>query len=152
MANAIIVYDTAYGYTEQMAQAIEKGMKDDGIDVVVKKALDTTVDELSGFDAVVLGCPTYYNDLISSVKWFLVEMRKADLKGKVGGAFGAYGWSGESIDLMRVPMKQIFGMDTVDPGLKVKMTEIVSGEGKKASVEYGKKIAERIKQKQAGQQ
>ena len=42
MANAIIVYDTAYGYTEQMAQAIEKGMKDDGIDVVVKKALDTT--------------------------------------------------------------------------------------------------------------
>lgn len=151
MAKAIIVYETTYGYTERMAKQIEKALRDSGVTPLLRKALDAKVEELQEYDAVVLGCPTYYNDLISSMKWFLVEMRKADLKGKVGGAFGAYGWSGESIDLMRVPMKNIFEMDMVEPALKSKMSEITSGVGEKASYEYGKKIAEKLKQKSAGQ-
>ena len=150
MAKAIIVYETTYGYTERMAKAIEKGLRESGVTPVVRKALEATVDELKDYDAVILGCPTYYNDLISSMKWFLVEMRKADLKGKVGAAFGAYGWSGESIALMRVPMKNVFEMDMVEPALKSKMTEITSGQGEKASFEYGKKIAEKLKQKSGG--
>ena len=145
MAKAIIVYETTAGYTEKMAKLIEKGLKEEGVEVVVKKALDAKVDDLKDMDAVVLGCPTYYNDLISSIKWFLVEMRKADLKGKVGAAFGAYGWSGESIDLMRVPMKHLFEMDMVELGLKMKMTQLITGEGEKECKEFGRKIADKIK-------
>jgi flavodoxin I len=148
MAKAIIVYDTAYGNTEIMAKEIENGLKEAGVDVVVKKALDAKVDELKDFDAVVLGCPTYYDDLISSIKWFLTDMRKVDLKGKVGAVFGSYGWKAV-LEHMYAPMKNIFEMEMVDPVLKKKMTELITKEGKLECKEFGKKIAEKIKQKQA---
>ncbi|RZN44051.1 MAG: nitric oxide synthase [Methanophagales archaeon ANME-1-THS] len=144
MANAIIVYDTVYNNTEIMAQEIEKGLKEAGVKVVVKKALDAKVDELKDFDAVVLGCPTYYDDLISSIKWFLTEMRKVDLKGKVGAVFGSYGWKAV-LEHIYAPMKNIFGMEMVDPILKKKMTELITDEAKRDCREFGKKIAAKLK-------
>lgn len=144
MAKAIIVYDTVYGSTELMAQEIEKGLKEAGVEVVVKKALDAKIDELKDVDAVVLGCPTYYDDLISSIKWFLTDMRKVDLNGKVGAVFGSYGWKAV-LEHMYAPMKNIFGMEMVDPSLKKKATELITDEGKRDCREFGKKIAEKLK-------
>jgi flavodoxin I len=146
MAKAIIVYDTVSGNTELMAKEIEKGMKEAGVEVVVKKALDAKIEDLKDVDAVVLGCPTYYDDLISSIKWFLTEMRKVDLKGKVGAVFGSYGWKAV-LEHMYAPMKNIFGMEMVDPSLKKKMTELITEEGKRECREFGKKIADKIKKK-----
>jgi flavorubredoxin len=144
MAKAIIVYDTVSNNTEIMAKEIEKGLKEAGVEVVVKKALDTKADELKDFDAIVLGCPTYYDDLISSIKWLLTEMRKVDLKGKVGAVFGSYGWKAV-LEHMYAPMKNIFGMEMVDPNLKKKATELITDEGKRDCREFGKKIAKKLK-------
>ena len=46
------------------------------------------------------------------------------MKGKVGGAFGAYGWSGEATEKIYDIMKNIFGMDMVESFLKLKPKEI----------------------------
>jgi len=143
MAKAIVIYDTAYGYTETMAKAIVAGLKDEGVDVELKKALAAKEEDLKDVDAVVLGCPTYHHDMITTVKTFLFKMKGAGLKGKVGAAFGAYGWSGESVEMIHDTMKHIFGMDMIEPGLKMKGTEVLTGE--KECKEFGKKIAGRIK-------
>ena len=49
--------------------------------------------------------------------WGMGKMLKlaqeANLKGKVGGAFGAYGWSGEAPEKIYAIMKNTFGMDMV---------------------------------------
>jgi len=42
------------------------------------------------------------------------------LKGRVGAAFGSYGWSGEAPRLVLEIMKNKFGMNTVEPPLLVK--------------------------------
>jgi hypothetical protein len=42
-------------------------------------------------------------------------------------------------------MKNIFGMEMVDPILKKKATELITDEGKRDCKEFGKKIAERLK-------
>lgn len=144
MAKAMIVYDTVASNTELMAQEIAKGLKEAGVNVVIKKALDAKVEELKDVDAVVIGCPTYYDDLTSSIKWFLTDMRKANLKGKVGAVFGSYGWKAV-LEHIYAPMKNIFGMDMVDPILKKKATELLTDEGKRDCREFGKKIAERLK-------
>ena len=143
MAKAIVIYETAYGYTETMAKAIEAGLEEVGVDVELKKVMSTEVEDLKDVDAVVLGCPTYHHDMITTMKTFLFKMKKADLKGKVGAAFGAYGWSGESIEMMSDTMKHIFEMDMIEPDLKMKGTEVVTGE--EECKEFGKKIAGRIK-------
>ncbi len=143
MAKAIVIYETAYGYTETMAKAIVAGIEEAGVDVELKKVMSTEVEDLKDVDAVVLGCPTYHHDMITTMKTFLFKIKKADLKGKVGAAFGAYGWSGESVEMMSDTMKHIFEMDMIEPDLKMKGTEVVTGEVE--CKEFGKKIAGRIK-------
>ncbi len=120
MKKAIVIYETTYGYTETMAKAIEAGLKEAGVDVELKRALSAKADDLKDVDAVALGCPTYHHDMITTVKTFLFEMKNVDLKGEVGAAFGSYGWSGESVEMMSDTMKHIFEMDVIEPGLKMR--------------------------------
>jgi flavorubredoxin len=143
MAKAIVIYETTYGYTETMAKAIEKGLKAAGVEVELKKVMAANADELKDFDAVVLGCPTYHHDMITTVKTFLFKMKDAGLKGKVGAAFGAYGFSGESVEMIHDTMKHIFEMDVIEPAFKLKSTEILTI-GEQESKEFGKKIAAKI--------
>jgi flavodoxin short chain len=143
MSKAVIIYDSRSGNTGMMAKAIEEGMKAAGIEVSLKRTVNATAGDIKDVDAVVLGAPTYHHDLIASMKTFLFEMEKADLKGKVGAAFGSYGWSGESVQMMTDTMKHIFGMNVIEPGLK--MLRRPDEGGLKQCQEFGRKIAEKIK-------
>jgi flavodoxin I len=144
MSKAVIIYDSRSGNTGMMAKAIEEGMKEAGVAVVSKRTVNATANDLIDVDAAVLGSPTYHHDLIASMKTFLFEMEKADLKGKVGAAFGSYGWSGESVQMMTDTMKHIFGMNVIEPGLK--MLRRPDEGGLKQCRDFGRKIAEKIKE------
>ena len=143
MPKAVIIYDTRSGNTGMMAKAVEDGMKEAGIEVLSKRTVNAKADDITDADAVVLGAPTYHHDLIASMKTFLFEMEKADLKGEIGAAFGSYGWSGESVQMMTDTMKHIFGMNVIEPGLKIMRRPGESG--LKQCQEFGRKIAEKIK-------
>jgi len=144
MSKAVIIYDSRGGNTGMMAKAIEEGMKKAGIEVSSKKTINASAVTMRDADAVVLGSPTYHKDMIASMKTFLFEMEKADLTGKVGAAFGSYGWSGESVQMMTDTMKHIFGMKVIEPGLR--MLRKPSEDGLKQCQEFGGKIGETIKE------
>jgi flavodoxin short chain len=143
MSKAAIIYDSRSGNTGIMAKAIEEGMKEAGIEVSSKRTVNATVGDVKDVDAVVLGAPTYHKDMIASMKTFLFEMEKADLKGKIGAAFGSYGWSGESVQMMTDTMKHIFEMHVIEPGLK--MLRRPGEDGLQQCREFGRKIAEKVK-------
>ena len=143
MAKAIIIYETRTDNTQTIAKAIQDGIKEAGVEVLLKRTAEATADDLADADAVVLGAPTYNHDLFSLMKTFLFKMEKADLKGKVGAAFGSYGWSGESVQMMSDTMKHIFKMDVMEPGLK--LVGRPSGSSLEQGKEFGRKIAEKIK-------
>jgi len=143
MSKVMIIYDTRSGNTGMMAKAIEEGIKEAGVEVLSKRTASAKADDLKDVDAVVLGAPTYHHDLIASMKTFLFEMEKAALKGKVGAAFGSYGWSGESVQMMTDTMKHIFEMNVIEPGLKILRRP--SESGLKQCQEFGREIAEKIK-------
>lgn len=126
-----------------MAKAIEEGIKEAGVAVVSKRTVNASANDLIGVDAVVLGAPTYHHDLIASMKTFLFEMEKVNLKGKVGAAFGSYGWSGESVQMMTDTMKHVFGMSVIEPGLK--MLRRPDESGLKQCQEFGRRIADKAK-------
>ena len=144
MPKAIIIYETRSGSTGKMATAVEEGMKGAGVDSLSKRTVSAKADDLADVDAVVLGAPTYNHDLIGSMKTFLFEMEKADLKGKIGAAFGSYGWSGESIQMMTDTMKHVFEMNVIEPGLKI--LRAPDDNGLKQCQEFGRKIAEKIEE------
>jgi flavodoxin len=87
MSKAVIIYDSRSGNTEMMAKAIEEGMKAAGAEVSSKRTVNATAVDIKDVDAAVLGAPTYHHDLIASMKTFLFEMEKADLKGEGWGSF-----------------------------------------------------------------
>ena len=79
-------------------------------------------ESLSLYDAILVGAPTYNHDMPVDFKNLFEEAAVAgiSLKGKIGAAFGSYGWSGEAPKLILEIMKYKFEMQVVEPPLLAK--------------------------------
>lgn len=143
MAKALIVFATRSGETEAIGQLIAEGLRMGGIDTELRKAGDIQSEaQLEGYDAVVFGSATYHGDMLQSMKTLLFIAEKADLAGKTGGAFGAFGWSGEAPERIHDTMRHIFHMDmTADP-LRLKSSKL--GGGIQMAQDYGRAIAQKL--------
>jgi flavorubredoxin len=143
MAKALIVYATRTGETEKIGNLIAEGIRFSGHEAEVVKVTDIKKEgDLKGYDAVVLGSPTYHGEMVQGMKTLLFMAEKAELEGKVGGAFGAFGWSGEAPDRIFDTMKNIFKMNMVSIPLRLKSANL--GGGMKMAQDYGREIAEKF--------
>jgi flavorubredoxin len=143
MAKALIVYVTRTGETEKIANLIAEGIRFSGHEAEIKKATDVkTEDDLKGFDALVLGSPTYHGEMVQGMKALLFMAEKAELQGKTGGAFGAFGWSGEAPDRIFDTMQNIYQMNMVSAPLRLKSSGL--GGGMKMAQDYGREVAEKM--------
>jgi len=104
MAKVLIVYYSRTGNTEIMATAIAKAVKEEGLDVVCKKVKGVTVDELLEADGLIIGSPTYYGTMATSVKRLLDASVKhhGKLDGKVGAAFASAESMGQETTLFSI--------------------------------------------------
>jgi len=139
----LILYYSQTGNTEMMARAVEQGAKSVP-NVKVELIYYAKTEDLADADAIIIGMPTYYHDISMDMKHLLEEVaaKKVNLKGKIGAAFGSYGWSGEAPSLLLEIMKKRFEMQTIEPGLIVKYAP-----NEKALEEcrkLGKTVAEKI--------
>ncbi len=113
MAKILVLYYSSYGHIETMAQAVAEGAASTGAEVVVKRVpeivpadvakasgfkLDqaapvATVDELPGYDAIILGVPTRFGNMPAQMKNFLDQTGglwfQGKLIGKVGSVFSS---------------------------------------------------------------
>jgi flavorubredoxin len=143
MAKALIVYATRTGETEKIANLIAEGIRFSGHEAAVVKVTDVKKPEdLNGYEAVVFGSPTYHGEMVQGIKTLLFMAEKADLAHKIGGSFGAFGWSGEAPDRIFDTMKNIFNMDMVSIPLRLKSSNL--GGGMKMAQDYGREIAEKL--------
>ncbi len=145
MPKAIIIYETRSGTTKTMADILQESMKQSGVETIVKRINDVDVAELADYDGVVIGAPTYHKDIIPTMKTFLFKLEQAELKDKPGAAFGGWGWSGESVEMISETMKHIYGMDVLEP--EAKLIGTTKGPGTSIFRNFGKTIAEKIKAK-----
>jgi flavorubredoxin len=140
MPKALIAYATRTGETESIAQLIGEGLRMSGIETVVADVKEIRKEsDLEGYDAYVFGAPTYHGDMLKAMKTFLFLAEKAPLEGRVGGAFGAFGWSGEAHERIFDTMKNIFKMKMVSGPLRLKTSTL--GGGLQMAQEYGREVA-----------
>jgi flavorubredoxin len=100
---------------------------------------------VAGYDAYVFGSPTYHRDMIGTMKTFLFLAQKANLAGRVGGAFGSYTHSGDAPALVFDTMAHVFKMDMTNLGSFNLKEDLVDGaEGLHACQDYGKGICEKL--------
>jgi flavodoxin len=142
----LIAYDSRTGHTEKMANYMAEGVRFSGHEVETKKISDLKNEAaLQGFDAFIFGSPTYHRDMTQGMKTFLFLGQKANLAGKVGGAFGSYTHSGDAPKLIFDTMEFVFKMNMVDLGsFNLKEALIATKDGAKACQDYGRCVAEKL--------
>ena len=143
MAKALIVYATRSGDTKKIGEYIAEGLRIAGMDVDVRNANDIKKEtDLNGYDAIVFGSATYHGEMMQGMKTLLFLAEKANIKGKAGGSFGAFGWSGEAPDRIYDTMKNIFRMNMASASLRLKSGSVAGGI--QAAQAYGQEIAGKI--------
>ena len=143
MAKVLVVCATRTGETLKIGELIAEGIRLSGHEANVMKvnAIKKETD-LQGYDGLVFGSATYHGGMIQGMKTMLFLAEKAGLEGKVGGAFGAFGWSGEAPDRIYDTMKNIFKMNMVGGPLRLKASSL--GGGVQMAQDYGREIAEKL--------
>ncbi|MEJ2608646.1 MAG: FprA family A-type flavoprotein [Candidatus Thiodiazotropha sp.] len=142
----VIFYMSSYGNTARMAQVISDAAGD--LDGVRVSLYDMEGGEIGPFvnlieeaDALLFGSPTINGDAVKPVWDLLSSLAVVNLKGKLGGAFGSYGWSGEAVSMIEDRMRGL-KMRIPQPGLRIKL--IPTEEELEECREFGKKIAEEL--------
>ena len=143
MPPALIVYTTRAGETKNIAELIAEGIRFSGAEAKVVNANEIKKESaLEGYDAFVFGSPTYHGQMMQGMKTLLFLAEKANVEGKAGGSFGAFGWSGEAPDRIYDTMKNIFKMDMVSGPLRLKSSTL--GGGIQMAQDYGREIGEKL--------
>jgi flavodoxin len=146
MAKILVAYASITGNTEEMAQYIAEGVRFSGSEAIVKNI--STIKEaesLDGFDGYIFGSPTYHRDMTGNMKTFLFLAKKANLAGKLAGAFGTYTHSGDAPSLILETMEYVYKMDSFKLGsFNLKETLIDTPDGIRACQDYGKNFGEEL--------
>ena len=141
MPRGLVVFATRTNQTQKIAKLIAEGMRFEGYDIDVRNVTEIDKDgiSLNDYDALVLGSATYHGEMLQSMKTFLFFAEKANLEGKAGGAFGAFGWSGEAPGRIFDTMTHILKMNMAGEPLRLKSADL--GGGIKMAQDYGREIA-----------
>lgn len=114
-----IVYDTMWNGTEKIAHAISEEIAKEDPEVVVKvfsiakSDKNEVMTEVMKSKAIALGSPTVGRSILSSVAGWTEFLKQLRFTGKKAGAFGCYGWSGESVKILQGLLKDA-GFDVIE--------------------------------------
>lgn len=144
---ASIFYVSAYGYTKQLAEKIAEGIKSTGnFDVklfnIIEHDMTDLVGEVGASDAILFGSPTIVSELVEPVRDLMAKLNPVVHGGKIAGAFGSYGWSGESVPRIDSRLKEL-KMKLPCEGLRVKFKP--SEEEDKKAFDFGATIGNALK-------
>ncbi|MFW6108309.1 MAG: flavodoxin family protein [bacterium] len=152
MATMLVTYHSRGGNTKAMAELIAEGASGvDGVDVALRAVGEVDVDSLEGYDALVMGSPTYYGLPASSIKRLLDESVAfhGSLEGKVGGAFASsanIGGGNETTILAILQALLIHGMVVQGTSAGDHYGPVAIGEPDRRAKEqcktYGRRVAE----------
>ena len=109
----VIPYVSAYGYTEEIAQEIKKGIESSNFDVdilmynLVTADMNEVLSEINQCSGLLLGSPTLLSDTLPQIWTILTSLNPVIHKGLSASCFGSYGWSGEALKNINERYKQL---------------------------------------------
>ncbi|MGZ8919194.1 MAG: flavodoxin domain-containing protein, partial [Methylobacter sp.] len=140
----LIFYISSYGNTRRMAEAIYEGAM--AVDHVRVSLYDLEgseiapfVDLIEGADGLIFGTPTINGDAVKPVWDLLSSLAVVNLKSKLGGVFGSYGWSGEGVRMVEDRLRGL-KLRVPIPGIRIKL--IPTDEEIRICREFGHEMAQ----------
>lgn len=121
--NVQVLYISAYGNTERMANYLAESIREKGIKTEVHEITTTDPGEINVLiekaSGILIGSPTINQDAVKPSWDVLSHVSAITNRGKAAGAFGSFGWSGEGVPMLTERLKTL-KFKTVDNGLKFK--------------------------------
>jgi len=120
---AVVLYDTMWHSTAQMAAAIGEGLTLGGARVslypLASAHRSDVASELLDAGALLVGSPTMNNQIYPTVADAMTYLKGLKPQQLIGASFGSYGWSGEAVQHLDALLNEM-KVELVREGLRVK--------------------------------
>ncbi len=106
-----------FGNTEKIANSLGKGLSEVGVETRTVNIKLVNVQELVSYDLLVIGAPTQYFSASKSMKQFLEQIQRLNLKGRQGFAFDTRldsRFSGSATKFIQKKLEEI-GVEMIKP-------------------------------------
>ena len=119
----VVAYDTMWEGTAKIAHRIAEEIHSQSPDTkvkvfnIAKSDKNEVMTEIFKSKAVAVGSPTVCNGILSGVAGWLEFVRQLKFKNKKAAAFGCYGWSGESVKILKEKLSEC-GFTVIDEEIK----------------------------------
>lgn len=91
MPKVIVVYESKYGNTKRVAEAIIEGMKGiPSIEANLRERRDVNRKELLSYDGILIGSPNHIGSATHGIWSFIGKLGKLKLEGKLVAVFDTY--------------------------------------------------------------
>ncbi len=154
----IVVFDTSYGNTKAIAEAISETLKESGIEADAFYVKDVKKLSAKDYSFLVLGSPTKFGTMSFAVKGFLGKVKSEEWMNKPFAAFDTE--NPENVERARIENKEWSAAEKIAAKLKEKKMNqllpvlkalvldwkgpLVEGEIERAK-EYAKRLAIELK-------
>jgi flavorubredoxin len=144
----VIVYETMWGATAQMASKIAEGLVASGTEVKLYNVAESDrteiITQMLSAQGFLFGSSTHDNDMLPNIAAFLEIVKGLKPKGRKIGFFGSYGWGGGSVKEMYERLKDS-GAD-LDKLASISFKYVPDKNELKRCVEFGNNFAKFLKE------
>lgn len=143
--HAVIFYETMWDSTKKMAYSLSEGLNQVGVPSKIM-SLKTNhhslvMTEIGRSGLVLAGSPTHNNNVLPEMAGMLTYMKGLRPQNRLAGAFGSYGWSGESVKIISEWFDSMGLKQPVDP---MKIQYVPKHDHLKACVEMGRNLGKEL--------
>ncbi|MCF7792475.1 MAG: FprA family A-type flavoprotein [Candidatus Cloacimonetes bacterium] len=114
---ALIIYDTMWGSTRKIAKSIQEAFEAKNYQTRLFNLeyihISDIMTEILTAKYICVGSPTLNNNILPTVASFLTYLKGLAPKGRIGMAFGSYGWGGQSVGIVENTLKEC-GFEMLD--------------------------------------
>jgi anaerobic nitric oxide reductase flavorubredoxin len=143
--SAVILYDTMWEGTRQMAEAIGQGLAANGVPYkmfhVAVSDRNDVITEVFKAKAIIVGSPTFNQGVLPTISPIFEDLKGLKFQNKIGAAFGSYGWSGESVKIIEEHLNNC-KIQLIAEGVRAKWQPKTDDLAK--CEELGKKVAQAV--------
>lgn len=141
-----IPYVSAYGNTRKIGEKIAEGIKmvgDIEVELMDIELIDVTSleEKIDKSTAIIIGSPTINQNTLRPIYDLFAVINPIRNRGKLAGAFGSYGWSGEAVKIIQENLKNL-KLKVYDDGLRCCF--IPFEDSFQDAIEYGKGFGKKL--------
>ncbi len=152
MTKVIVVYESKYGNTKQVAEKIIEGINEiERIEAVLKEPKNVEPTEVPDYDVILIGSPNHFGGPTRGIKKFIDKLGKLPLKNKMFAVFDTYIKEDfeKAVNKMEKRINEkVPELKQIASGLSIKVQDMkgpILEEELPKCKEFGKKIANQLK-------